>query len=92
MIIKFKNETYQISWRHHVKCTLIKKNHAVEGTTCVVKYGIDKKEFGYSFLNPCDNYCKEKGRKVSYGRVLRNLFPKNLKARKYFWNKYLKNS
>jgi len=82
MRVKINTTIYNVEFYHENKISI--------KTRCRIT--VDGMYFirtGYATVNPKDNFCKEKGRKISLARALKECeFEK--KDRTIFWNEYKK--
>jgi hypothetical protein len=79
----YPNLTIYVRWQHHRDGALVDP-----GTTCVIKQHEDEiLGFGYAKKHPTDAFDKEKGRKLSLARALKNALL-NKEEREIVWVEY----
>jgi hypothetical protein len=87
--------TVSIRWRHNNWEVKDNPKTETEGTTCILETydnpqseKILRTETAQALLAPTDQFCKDKGRKVSLTRVLRK-YSFSVEQRRQIWDRYL---
>lgn len=94
--VKIGEDEYEVQFEHYIP-KVDSKNLFIEeffketfGTTCKIYKGTSQYPImmEFSHLNPCDNFNRNIGRKISLARALKQLFPDSPLNRFVFWQAY----
>ena len=84
-----KLNNYQVYWMYltesGIKSISSKMNRK---TRCIIKQNDEILAVGETLCSQSDMFSKETGRKISFGRALKELYPTQKEKRAEFWNEY----